>query len=113
MQQGGGAKLSTTLFTVFAILLFVGVTTLTLLGPSDPIGGGRVAGSQGTVKVTTEDGEWRYGAAILHSYIRICIYVCIGMQMPSCRPALYCVLLSTSQCSQRLPLQWHCCERKK
>jgi hypothetical protein len=55
-MQEGSAKLSTTLFTVFAILLFVGVTAMTLLGPSDPISGGRTSGSQGTVKVT-EDGK--------------------------------------------------------
>eukprot|EP00953_Heterococcus_sp_UTEX-ZZ885_P002577 1904-Heterococcus_DN1.PRE.5 len=54
MQEGGSAKLSTTLFIVFAILLFVGVTAITLLGPSDPISGGRASGSQGTVKVTED-----------------------------------------------------------
>jgi hypothetical protein len=53
MQQGGGAKLSTTLSSVFALLLFMGATAFTLLEPADAFGGG----SQRTAKITTEDSE--------------------------------------------------------
>jgi hypothetical protein len=55
MQEGGGTKLSTTLLSIAAIVLFVGGSAISLLQPSDAL----TSNSQDTVMTsTTQECEY-------------------------------------------------------